>query len=193
MQIQKTSNLANNRMKVEIKRGNGPQKSYVVTLQDDEVDRQVAKQKLESNWHQMFPVISINDELYQLPQAEAQKYLDQIEMPRRYAMIQQFGENVTEEIIGLINLFPEVEHITIIANKVTDKGILSLHGLQNLKWFCLYSKAVTDESLTAIQQFISLDSLDLQGSPGISVDSAFEVRKKMVHIRDYWPPNPRHA
>ncbi len=169
-------------------------RDYVVVYEDDSPERAEAVTFFQTHANRLFPSVNIPSEVERLPIEEANAYLRQHPIQEKWSML-TIGHESTITDADLIRLrsIPEIDHVKIFSDQITDDGVQHLLLLTGLTHLVLYSKCVTDECLRDIKKIKLLVSLDVQAASGISRTAVLSSINDMPWLHDAWPPqDPAH-
>lgn len=89
-----------------------------------------------------------------------------------------------------IALLPELRSLTIINMEIADHQLSFTSSLQHLESLILYSPILTDRCAETLSMLSpTLRILDLQGSSGISIETANLIRLRLPWLSRLYPPS----
>jgi len=94
---------------------------------------------------------------------------------------------VDQDLYRLKHL-PELERLHSHADHLTDAGVNFFRLIPDLKHLLIYSPLVTDACLEDVAALSLLETIDLQGSPGITAEAFDRLVDRLDHLVDIYPP-----
>lgn len=169
-------------------------REYVLVYEDDSPERAEAVTFFQTHAFRLFPCMDIPPEVEHLPIQEANAFLRQHPIQERWSILTIGHEStITDADLVRLRSIPEIAHVKIFSDQITDDGVKHLLLLTGLNDLVLYSKCVTDECLKDIKKIKSLVSLDVQAASGVSRTAVLNLINDMSWLRDAWPPpDPDH-
>jgi len=165
-------------------------RDYFVVFQDDPPERAEAVRFFQDLTDcRLYPSAAIPLELEKMPIGEANAHLRQHPIQRLWSLltIGHQSPNRDSDLARLRHL-PEIGHIQIFSDQITDVGVKHLLLLGGLSQLILYSNQFTDECLRDIRQLRSLTSLDLQAASKVSREAVLATIIEMPWLQSTWPP-----
>jgi hypothetical protein len=155
---------------ITIGRRGASQRRFTITYTDDPPERAIAVAFFQvSCEHKPFPQMDFDQGWERMSDAEAQEYLDRHPREKLWDMLTiGHRDDIGDEAMYLVRDLPELRAVHIHSDRITDAGVRELAVLARIKRLVLYSRAVTDACLPSIARMGSLETLDLQGAPGVS-------------------------
>ena len=75
--------------------------------------------------------------------------------------------------LALLAVFPELRHLVLLSDRVTDAGLAQLAGLHRLRWLAIYSRSVTVRGvLTLAEQLDALEGVSIRRTTIAEEDKA---------------------
>jgi hypothetical protein len=163
----------------------GMRRTYNVWYAEDPPERAEAVQFFQAP-HKLFPEMDLPPAVYQMALPEADAYLRDHPIPKRWSMLTLWGP-VADDDLARLQYLPELE-ILKIHSDVSDCGISHIRHLHDLEWLVLYSGRVTDACLQTVSELESLRMLDMQGSHRVSPEAFSAAVGRMPKLERSWPP-----
>jgi hypothetical protein len=160
------------------------QREYVVTYKDDSIERAKAVSLFES--YSMYPEL-LPDELEDLAFEEAQHYLNTNHRELRWESL-FINKEISDSDLSHLEHIPELKHLHINCDSVTDMGIANIQCLEGLEILLIYSNQITDDCLRYIEPLKALHTIDLQNSPKVSKEGFNNLVNKLPNLRDVYKP-----
>jgi Leucine-rich repeat (LRR) protein len=169
-------------------------RDYVVFFEDDSPERAEAVKFFQKHADRLLQKVAIPSEVENLPMQEANAYLRKHPIQEQWWILTIGPQSaINDADLARLQNIPEIDHVKVYSDKITDAGVKHILHLNGLKHLVLCSKNVTDECLKDIQTMPSLVSLDLQGASGVSRTAVLNLVNKMPWLQDAWPPaDPAH-
>ena len=163
------------------------EREYRVTYLDDSPGR---KDAVEFFGRALVPAWNLPDAINKMPGAMAQKFLDDHPFQEKWAMLTLHTRDVAFENQDLYRLefLRELERIHSHADHLTDSGVRFFRLIPELRHLLIYSPLVTDACLEDVAALTCLETIDFQGSPGITKEAFARLVGRLDHLVDIYPP-----
>ncbi|HYT87588.1 MAG TPA: leucine-rich repeat domain-containing protein [Gemmataceae bacterium] len=164
-------------------------REYVVVYRDDPPERHEAVQFFQKHADCLFPDMAVPPEVAAMPIKEANAYLRRHPVQERWSLLTIGRQDpIRDADLARLRHLPEISHVKIFSDQITDAGVKHLLFLDCLSCLVLDSNRVSDECLKDIRTMRSLVALDLQAASGLSREAVLAVVEAMSWLQDAWPP-----
>jgi hypothetical protein len=175
------------RRKISRQIGNGPERDFIVTFEDDSPERAEAVRFFRRLRRPMFPAMNLPEEIDHLSQEDAQRYLDANPFQQQWSSLRILPEDcVTDDDLARLRFVPELEHVSLY--DVGDDALKHLSHLHSIDCLVVYSEKVTDACLESVRRLVTLRSIDFQSSPNVSPTAFGEAVAALPKVVNIYPP-----
>ena len=124
-----------------------------------------------------------------MPAEVVQDWLNTHPMQRQWSSLRvDRFDLVFDDDLARLRYLPELEKVSILSSRITDRGVHHLLHLKNLKTLVILSRRVTNACLTTIADLRSLEILDLQLCPRVSSAAFASTVKRLPKLQESFPP-----
>ncbi|MBA4192546.1 MAG: hypothetical protein C0467_31650 [Planctomycetaceae bacterium] len=172
---------------IEVTTG-GVRREYHLIYEDDSPERTEAVKFFQEHTECLFPSMNYPEEVANMPIEAANAYLREHPFQEQWSLLRIGHQNpISDDDLARLRYLPELDHVQISSDRITDTGIEHLVHLPALTRLGVYSASVTNACLRIIRTLRSLQSLDIQVSPNVSRAAVLAAVDAMPWLRDAYP------
>jgi|694.fasta_scaffold112191_6 hypothetical protein len=166
-----------------------PALRYVVSYSDDSPERAEAVAFFGAVRFRLAPELFIPPEVDGMSISDAQAYLDQHPIPRRWGTLSiTETDSIADADLARLKFIPELTIVKVLSDRITDAGVHFLRTLHSVDILCLWSNSVTNACLNDLSELKSLRMLDVQRCEHISPLAFAAILPNLPKLERSWPP-----